>query len=68
MKKICVVIRHLPNSDPVASTVIESSTDVDQSFCQENYLRSEAQDHIDVMKTKFPEFKQAQFYINIINI
>ncbi len=61
-----VVIRHLPNSRPVTSAVIESSssTDVDD---QNHYLISQGKDHIKQFIKNLPEFTEAAWYIDIIN-
>lgn len=60
-----VVIRHLPSSHPVTHCIIAESTD-DDIDDQEHYLTCKAQESIDEFKEKFPEFKAAAFYMDII--
>ena len=61
MAKAMVVVRHLnEKSEPVASAVInEPSEYVDD---MEHYFNSRAAEHIEDMKKKFCEFRNAKFY------
>lgn len=66
MAKVMVVVRHLnPISEPVASAVInEPSEYVDDV---EDYFNSRASEHIEDMKKRFCEFRNAKFYTYILN-
>lgn len=64
--KKAVVIRHMDNSRPVTSAVIEESTDFNIDD-MDHYLFSEARDHIRRFINNFPEFKNAKWYIDILN-
>lgn len=60
-----VVIRHLQGCRPVTHCVIveSSESDIDD---QENYMLHHAIESIDTFKKEFPEFKDADFYTDII--
>ena len=65
MSKFAVVIRHLSNSRPVTTCVIDESKDKNVDN-MEHYLESEANDHIRKFKESFPEFRQATWYIDFM--
>ena len=64
--KVCVVIRFLPNYKPVTHCVFrEPEVRLDNP---EGYLEEKANKLILEFKDKFPEFKEATFYINIVEL
>ena len=67
MPKIAVVIRHLPEHRSVTSVVIEEDSD-DSIDCMDSYLKSTAEEYITKFKETFPEFKKANFYIDIVTL
>ncbi len=66
MATVMVVVRQLnENTAPIASAVIaEPTTYVDDV---DHYFKSKANEHIDELKSKFCEFKEAKFYTYIID-
>lgn len=65
MAMVATVIRQLKGSRPVTSIVIVPPTDLSDIDDLEQLLRSAAQDHINEMRGKFVEFKDADFWIDI---
>lgn len=66
MKLKAVVIRHLENSRPVASAVIEEPIggDIDDI---EHYLMDKGEEYAKTFIQKFPEFRAAKWYIDVID-
>jgi hypothetical protein len=66
MAKVAVVIRHLKNNRPAVLCVIqEPSYDV---ISLETYFEYRAKDAITEFKQKFVEFKDADFYVDVIDV
>lgn len=71
MAKVAVVIRQLTSHRPVTSAVIEESWIPDSERQQvddiNHYLISRAKQHIRSMVQQFVEFKDAKWYVDIVN-
>jgi len=63
---VAVVMRQLKNHRPAVSKVIQQSEDktVDDQI---HYLTTKADEHIDEFKKGFVEYRNADWYIDIIN-
>ena len=67
MAKVMVVTRHLKGYHPVVLCVIKESPDSEVTD-QENYMHGVAADEINHFKSKFVEFKDAEFYIELCDL
>lgn len=65
MKRVLVVIRHLPGCMPVASAIILLDESLD--FPEKQALER-AKDHEEKFKRKFPEFENANWYSNTVEM
>jgi hypothetical protein len=69
-KKVAVVIRQMPDMRPVTSKVIGIPDDIKKEDLDdfEGYLKDRARDHIESFIKRFVEFREAKFYIDIVEL
>jgi hypothetical protein len=67
MAQVCVVTRQIAGMRPVPSIVISASTaeDIDH---MESWFKSQANSHIQDIKEQYPEFEDAVFYTDILQL
>lgn len=68
IERACVVIRQLNNSRPVTSKVILLPLDRHDIDDIEHYFEYQAREHIEEFKKDFIEFKDANFWVDIVTV
>lgn len=63
-----VVVRHLQPHDPVACYIKLGSAAPDYVDSVESWLTDEANTYIEEFKSDFPEFRQANFHIQFLEV
>ncbi len=65
--KYAVIIRQLPGSRPVATGVIQDPKDPEIDNLN-HYFKSKGEEIIENFKKQLPEFKEAAWYIDIVEM
>jgi len=68
MSKAIVIVRHLPDCEPVAHAVISVGNFRSTDYSVESHLEELAKENVKEFKKEFVEFNKANFYFSIMEI